>query len=65
MAKKQSGGDYLKASKRQLIWVAPDEEQKEQIRVAAAIKGIPMSQFLLECGLRESEKIVEKYRSSS
>jgi uncharacterized protein (DUF1778 family) len=58
--KKASAGARIKAEGKSLIWVAPTAEQKDKIRVAAAVAGMPMSQFLLQHGLAAAESILKK-----
>lgn len=60
MANKPSAAARIKGQGKSLIWVAPTTEQKEQLRLAAAKEGKPMSRFVLECSLREAEKILKK-----
>ena len=56
--KKKSGGAILRDAGRSPILVAVDPDQKQKIRIAAAAEGLPMSQFLLKCGLTEAAKII-------
>lgn len=58
--KKKSGGGRIKASGESLIWVTANASDKQKIRTAAAIAGVPMSQFLKQSGLKEAEKILKK-----
>lgn len=60
--KKVSGGGRLKAQGKSLVWVSPDADQKERIRMAAAAAGKPMSQFLLDVGLAEADVILKRFR---
>lgn len=64
MATKQKDG-RLKQQGKSLIWVAPTEAEKSQIRAAAAVQGKPMSQFVLDLALAASEKILSKFRNQS
>ena len=61
---KQTGGARLKAEGRSLVWATFDAEEKENIRRAAAVVGLPMSQFIQTIALREAEKILEKFKNS-
>lgn len=60
MKKKESGGKRIASQGRSLVWVAPDLAQKRQIRVAAAMAGLPMGRFLLQAGLEAAQKILGK-----
>jgi uncharacterized protein (DUF1778 family) len=62
--KKASGGKRLKEQGRSLIWVSPTEDEKKKIRMAAAYKGVPMSEFLLQLGVTEADRILEKLQKT-
>ncbi len=51
----------MKAKKESHVWVTYPEAEKEKVRIAASIAGVPMSQFVKEAGLRKAEKILEKF----
>ena len=55
MVTKQANGK-LKQAGKSLIWVAPTEDEKGQIRAAAAIQGKPMSQFVLDLALEANRQ---------
>jgi hypothetical protein len=59
---KASGGKRIKEQGRSLVWVTLDDAEKVQIRTAAGTLNLPMSQFLKQCGLAESGKILREMR---
>jgi uncharacterized protein (DUF1778 family) len=48
-----------------LIWCNPTEAEKEKIRLAAAVDGLPMSQFVLRHALVAAEKNLAKIRNQA
>ena len=56
---KQSGGSRIKEQGKSLIWVTLDPEEKEKVRVAAALEDVPMSEFLKLNGLKAAGKILK------
>jgi uncharacterized protein (DUF1778 family) len=65
MAKKRIKSMKLSEQGKSLIWAPVDDQQKKTIRMAAAIEGLPMSQFLVAHGLAAAEKILEKMKYSA
>lgn len=61
-AKPASAGARIKRQGRSLVWVTLDAEQKQTLRTAAALDGVPMSQFLVAHGLAAAEKVVAEFR---
>lgn len=63
--RKASAGGRIKAQGKSLVWVTFGESDKQKIRTAAAFRGLPMSEFLKQTGLREAAIILEKIRSTA
>lgn len=55
--KKPSGGAFLRAAGKVPLLVGMLPDEKQIIRVAAAMDGISMCGFLLKYGLKAAEKI--------
>lgn len=58
--RKQGAAARIKAAGKSLVWVTLNEADKSKIRVAAALQGMPMSQFLIKHGLMAAEKLLKK-----
>lgn len=55
---KPSASERMKADGKSLIWATFDQKEKQEIRTAAAMSALPMSQFLKQHGLAAARKIL-------
>lgn len=63
-AKKRKGAaQRIKEQGRSLVWSTFNEEEKADLRAAAGIAGVPMSQLVRDSALAEAKKILEKFRN--
>ena len=66
MPRKKPALSWIQKTGRSLIGATFSREEKAKIRSAAAIEGVPMSQFLIRHGLAAADKILsEKGKNSA
>ena len=59
MAKKATKRNWLKESGRSLVWLALTPNEKKRLRMAAAEKDVPMSEFARIYVLQAVDKILK------
>ncbi len=59
--KKQKTAERLQADGKSLVWATFSADEKQNLRIAAGIEGVPMSQFVRNAALAAAKKLVEKW----
>lgn len=62
MPKKSTTGAaaWARRANRTHLWVTVTPEEQQQIRVAAAHAGLPMSQFVAQAALEAAKKVLDR-----